>query len=141
MDQHRFVSYYTSQAGHGLPGFVGAPMMYGKGFGSMLSRAFRFVLPFLKRGATLAKPHLSTAAKGIASDVVSAVTTRLMKGAERKQEGSGIIHLSRRKRKRSQPGLHRVVPKKRKQSKTVSHSYRRARKGTEKQYGRGQNIF
>ena len=141
MDQQRFVSYYTGQAGHGLPGFVGAPMMYGRGLGSMLSRAFRFVLPFLKRGATLAKPHLSTAAKGIASDVVSAVTTRLMKGPEKKQDGSGIIQLLHRKRKRSLAALPRVVHKKAKRRKTASHSQRRRRKASGRQLGQGADIF
>ncbi len=141
MDHQRFVSYYTSQAGHGLPGFQGAPVQYGRGIGSVLSRAFRFILPFIKRGATLAKPHLSTAAKGIASDVVSAVTTRLMKGSESKQEGSGILRLSRRKRKRSVAALPLEGHKNPKRRKIASHSKRKTRRGPGKRHGLGENIF
>ena len=98
MDHERFVPYYLNQAGNGLPGFAGAPMVYGRGLGSMLSKAFRFVMPFLKRGVDIAKPHLKTAAKSIASDVVSTVTKRMMRGSDQ-QEGSGILQLTRRKRK------------------------------------------
>ena len=141
MDPQRFVTYYTNQAGHGLPGFVGAPVMYGRGLGSMLSRAFRFVLPFIKRGAAIAKPHLSSAAKGIASDVVSAVTTQLMRRAEPKQDGSGIVGLSRRKRKRSLTITPSVTHKKRKTRKKASYTRRKGRKGVGGAHARGLNIF
>ena len=110
MDPQRFVSYYVNQAGGGtLPGFRGAPFVYsqsGRGLGWM-SRAFRFVLPFLKRGVNIVKPHLEVAAKGAASDLLGAVTNRIIKGSSQKdQEGSGIARLVRgRKRKSVNPLL------------------------------------
>lgn len=115
MDSQRFVNYYVNQTGRGsLSGFVGTPVQYGRGLGSILSRAFRFVLPFLKRGAYIVKPHLKTAAKGIASDVVGAVTRHIADRASRSQEGSGIGRLARgRRRKRSVALLEHRTSKKR----------------------------
>lgn len=139
MDPQRFVPYYINQAGNGLPGFVGAPVVYGRGLGSMLSRAFRFVMPFLKRGVNLAKPHLKTAAKGIASDVVGAVTSRLVKGQEPVQEGSGLLQLSRRSRKRSLHALPSTGHKKLKRG-SKSRSLSSKKRKQHNQYG-GQNIF
>lgn len=104
-DPKRFISYYETQAG-GLPGYHGAPVMYGKGVGSVFARLFRFVTPFVKKGFAIAKPHLKTAAKGIATDVISRTVNKLS------QEGSGgLMLMSRRARKRP-PGT-RVSGKKR----------------------------
>lgn len=113
-DPHRFVSYYESQVGGTLPGFYGAPVMYGRGIGSIFSKLFRFVAPLLKRGFAVAKPHLKTAATNIASEAVQRVVGKLTQ--QRNQEGSGgIMVLSRRKRKR--PPGNRVSSKKRSKSK------------------------
>lgn len=98
LDPHRFVSYYENQAGGALPGFYGAPVMYGRGIGSIFSRSFRFVSPLVKKGFAIAKPHLKTAAKNIASQAVSHAMSRI---AGDSQEGSGgIMVLARRPRKR-----------------------------------------
>ena len=101
MDSQRFVNYYLSQIGHGnrnLPGFIGSPVMYGRGLGSMLSRAFRFVLPFIKSGYQAARPHLGAAAKSVASNLVQSATTKLFNrtGQKGNQEGSGLFKLARR---------------------------------------------
>ena len=132
MDPQRFVPYYLNQAGNGLPGFAGAPMVYGRGLGSVLSRAFRFVLPFLKRGVDIAKPHLKSAAKGIASDVVSTVTSRLMKGPDRdqSQEGSGLLQITRGKPRKSIAVLARNTYKRRKRTRDGVSSNRR-KKGSQ----------
>lgn len=104
MNRNRFVDYYVSQTGYGtLPGFSGRPAMYGRGLGSVLSRAFRFIIPFFKRGAQLAKPHLASAAKGIASDLVGTVTSEISQRLKRsgqgpEQEGSGLLNLTRLKK-------------------------------------------
>lgn len=136
MNPQRFVNYYVNQTGGGsLQGFVGAPVMYGRGLGSMLSRAFRFVLPFLKQGANIAKPHLKTAAKGVASDLVGALTTRIAKQASQQgQEGSGLLRLAQGKRKRSIRPFSRSVSKKKR--KTSSKTSRK-----DKNLLDGRNIF
>lgn len=98
-DPHRFVQYYESQVGGALPGFYGAPVMYGRGIGSMFSKLFRFVSPLLKKGLAVAKPHLKAAASNIASDVFKHAVGQM--NNQQKQEGSGgIMVLSRRLRKR-----------------------------------------
>ncbi len=60
-DPRRFVNYYESQAGRALPGFYGAPVMYGQGIGSIFSRLFHFVSLLLKKGFAIPKPHLKSA--------------------------------------------------------------------------------
>ena len=97
-DPQRFISYYENQVGGTLPGFYGSPVMYGRGIVSIFSRLFRFVSPLMKRGFAIAKPHLQTATKNIASQAMSK-----MSGS---QEGSGgIMILAQRPRKRP-PGAH-----------------------------------
>lgn len=70
-DPHRFVNYYASQVGHGLPGFAGTPVMRGRGLGSMFARLFKFGVPFVRCGFEVAKLHLKSAAKHIASDIIT----------------------------------------------------------------------
>lgn len=135
MDSQRFVNYYVNQAGGGpLGGFVGAPVMYGRGLGSMLSRAFRFVIPFLKQGAKIAKPHLKSAVKGIASDVVGSVTKQIINPSSQPQEGSGLLRIARSRGKRSLTALSHNIPKKRR--KTTAKKHRKLHT----QHGEG-NIF
>lgn len=117
MDSQRFVNYYVNQAGNGsLRGFQGVPVMYGRGLGSILSRAFRYILPFLKQGYNIFKPHLKTATKGIASDVVGAVTSKIINSGNRQQsqEGSGLLRITRKKRKKSTASLPRIISKNKK---------------------------
>ncbi len=71
MDPERYVAYYRNQAGNGLPGYAGGPVMYGSGIGGIFKALFRTALPLLKRGFSIAKPHLKAAARNIASDVVT----------------------------------------------------------------------
>lgn len=116
-DPHRFVNYYESQVGGALPGFYGAPVMYGRGLGSLFSKLFRFVAPLVKRGFSIAKPHLKAAAGSIATDVFS----RAMGSSnDQNQEGSGgIMVLSRRKRRRP-PGMRTGSTKRARSNKTRS---------------------
>lgn len=113
-DPRRFVSYYESQVGGALPGFVGSPVMYGRGIGSVFSKLFRFISPLVKKGFSLAKPHLKTAAKNIASDVISQAVGRMSGASDQGvQEGSGgMMVLARRPRKRP-PGQRVMTGKKR----------------------------
>lgn len=124
-DLYRFVSYYEDQVGSGLPGFHGAPMMYGRGLGSIFSKLFRFVTPMVKKGFTIAKPHLQNAAKNIASDVVSRVVRRVRGSEEENQEGSGLMLLARRAGKR--PPGRRVAAHKKRKSTANSNSVQRRR--------------
>lgn len=98
-DPHRFVHYYHNQVGGTLPGFYGAPVMYGRGIGAVFSRLFRFVSPLVKSGFALAKPHLKRAAANIATDVLGKAMNKIS-GSKEGQEGSGIMVLSRRARTR-----------------------------------------
>jgi hypothetical protein len=71
------------------------------------------VLPFMKRGLSIAKPHIKSAAKNIVSEVVANAMTRRASPDVEHQEGSGLMLLSRRPKKRP-PGIRRrPAPKKR----------------------------
>lgn len=87
--------YYQTQAGYGLPGFHGAPVMYGAGVGGIFRRLFRMAVPLFKKGVDIAKPHLKTAARNIAQDVVSRVSQGIMNKVV-PQQGSGFMYLKRR---------------------------------------------
>ncbi len=50
--------------------------MYGGGIGGTFKAPFRTALPLLKRGFSIVKPHLKTAARNIASDVVTSALSR-----------------------------------------------------------------
>ena len=131
-DPHRFITYYENQAGGALPGFYGSPVMYGRGIGSIFSKLFRFVSPLMKRGFAIVKPHLKSAASGIASDVVKEAVGRMTQLP--RQEGSGgIMVLSRRRRKR--PPGDRITNKRGSKRKTGSVAAR----GTKKR--RAKDIF
>ena len=127
-DPRRFVAYYEGQVGGALPGFYGAPVMYGRGIGSIFSKLFRFVAPLLRKGFAVAKPHLKTTATNIASDAVKGFMGKLHEN--KNQEGAGgIMVLSRRARKR--PPGERVVSaafKKRQPAKRSKSVRRRAPK-------------
>lgn len=87
-----------------MAGFSGARTMYGKGMGGIFSRIFKFVMPLARKGFEIAKPHLRSAAKDIAGDLIKAAVTR----ANQKQEGSGLVVLGRRSLKRP-PGERTVI--------------------------------
>lgn len=100
LDPNSYVSYYVDQVGNGLLGYHGSPTMYGSGIGGIFRNLFRMVLPFMKRGLSIAKPHLKSAAKNIVSEVVAnAITRRVSPDAEH-QEGSGLMMMSRKPKKR-----------------------------------------
>lgn len=136
-DPRRFVNYYESQVGGSLPGFYGAPVMYGRGIGSIFSRLFRFVSPLVKKGFNIAKPHLKSAATNIASDVIKSSVGSLINNPHRSQEGSGgIAVLSRRPRKRPPGDRISTKGRGRKKRKSVGRSGSKGRKST-----RSADIF
>ena len=100
-DDNRYMSYYTGQAGSGLPGFAGSATQYGSGLGGMFRSLYRMAMPLLRRGINIAAPHIKTAAstavKNIASDVVTSVFN---KASAARQEGSGYGVTHRRALKR-----------------------------------------
>ncbi len=98
MDPERYVAYYRSQAGNGLPGYAGGPVMYGGGIGGIFKALFRNALPLLKRGFSIVKPHLKTAARNIASDVVTSALSRSYNDTNNNnngQNGNGLMVMSR----------------------------------------------
>ncbi len=96
MDPERYVAYYRSQAGNGLPGYAGGPVMYGAGIGGIFKALFRTALPLLKRGFSIVKPHLKTAARNIASDVVTSALSRSYNDTNNDgQNGNGLMVMSR----------------------------------------------
>lgn len=133
-DPNRFVHYYVSQSGGNLPGFYGAPVMYGRGIGSLFSKLFRFVSPLVKKGFAIAKPHLKTAASNIASDVIGRAVRKMSGSAADTdgQEGSGIMVLSKRPRTRPPGNRLRTVKKQRqaRKKRSVGADKRRGRKST-----------
>ncbi len=98
-DPRHFVNYYESQAGFALPGFYRAPVMYGRGIGSIFSRLFRFVSPLLKKDFANAKPHLKSAATNIASDVINRAVGNLVNKQQNQEGSGGIMVLSHRPRR------------------------------------------
>lgn len=96
MDPERYVTYYWNQAGNRLPGYAGGPVMYGSGIGGIFRSLFRTALPLLKRGFSIAKPHLKTAARNIASDVVTRALSRSYNDNNNNgQNGNGLMVMSR----------------------------------------------
>ena len=116
-----YVDYYVHQAGNGLPGFQGAPTMYGSGLGGLFKGLFRMAVPFLKRGFAIAKPHLKTAAKGFVSDVFNNI---MSKTQAQNQDGSGLALTARKKSKRL-PGRRHVVPNKRRKVTKIKNSVKK----------------
>lgn len=144
-DASLYRDYYRAQAGSGLPGFHGAPIMYGAGVGGIFRSLFRKAVPLLRRGFQLVKPHVKTAASNIARDVVGRVSGAVMKKFNKTdQEGSGLIYLKRgRKRKRgvslSGPPTYLQSGRKRRRQAQKSSLKIRRRRG-KKRVSKG-NIF
>ena len=96
-DEGKYISYYMSQAGGELPGFIGASTQYGQGLGGIFRNLFRMAMPLLKRGFNIVKPHLKTAATNIVGDVVSNITQKTLSS---RQDGNGLMVYNRRPLKR-----------------------------------------
>lgn len=104
MNADDYVAYYRDQAGSGLPGYAGGSVMYGAGLGGLFRGLFRMAVPLLKKGFSIAKPHLKTAAKHIVSDVVSNALSSFH--TDKPQDGSGLMVMAR-KRLYKPPGARR----------------------------------
>lgn len=52
--------------------FTGSMVLYGRGFWSVFFQLFKCIIPFIKKGFIIAKPHLKLAAKNIALDIIRA---------------------------------------------------------------------
>lgn len=116
----KYVAYYTAQAGGDLPGYSGLGAQYGAGLGGIFRGLFRLAFPLLKKGFTFAAPHLKTAAKNIATDVITNVINR-------RQEGSGIVAVAPRPIKRP-PGKRGSSPPKRRSRTTNKKTHTKTRK-------------
>ncbi len=127
MNAADYVDYYRKQAGGSLPGYAGGAVMYGAGLGGLFRGLFRLAVPLLKRGFSIAKPHLKSAAKNIATDVVSNMMSRSYNDNSKAQDVSGIMVMAR-KRTSKPPGIRScgqsAVPRR---SQTHAESIRRLR--------------
>lgn len=134
MDPERYVAYYQNQAGNGLPGYAGGGVMYGMGLGlgGLFRGLFRMAVPLLKRGFSIARPHLKSAAKNILSDVVSNTLTHSFNN-NNAQDGSGLMVMSRKRMSRP-PGSRSSgqTQKKRKRTPKKTSVAKRKRKETAK---------
>ncbi len=132
MDPDRYVAYYQNQAGNGLPGYAGGGVMYGAGLGGLFRSLFRMAVPLLKRGFSIARPHLKSAAKNILSDVVSNTLTHSFNN-NNAQGGSGLMVMSRKRTSRP-PETRRSgqTRKKRKRTPKKTSVIKRKRKETAK---------
>ncbi len=64
--------------------------------GGIFKALFRTALPLLKRGFSIVKPHLKTAARNIASDVVTSALSRSYNDTNNDgQNGNGLMVMSR----------------------------------------------
>ncbi len=129
MNAADYVDYYRNQAGSGLPGYAGGAVMYGAGLGCLFRGLFRLV-PLLKRGFSIAKPHLKSDAKNIATDVVSNVMSRSYNDNSKAQDGSGLMIMAR-KRTSKPPGIRRrgqSIKKTKRGPKKVSVTRRKCKK-------------
>ncbi len=69
--------------------------MYGASIGGIFKALFRTALPLLKRGFSIAKPHLKTAARNIASNVVTSALSRSYNDTNNNgQNGNGLMVMS-----------------------------------------------
>lgn len=83
-----YVAYYRAQAGAGLAGFRGTPVMYGTGLGGLFRGLFRKAMPLLRKGLEIVKPHVKSAAKNIVRDMAGQLVSRVVGGG---QEGAGLV--------------------------------------------------
>lgn len=87
-----------NQAVGELTGFIGVSTQYGHGLGGIFCNVFRMPVPLLKRGFSLAEPHLKTAATNIMGDVIFTIP----RGAvSEKQERSNLMVIGWRLTKQS----------------------------------------
>ena len=135
-DPDAYTHYYITQAGHGLDGFHGTEFMHGSGLAGLFRGLFRRVVPLFKKGVELVKPHVKTAARNIAKDVVTTASTAVMDRINRStqgQAGSGVVQIRKKTRKRKRERAAIVLPtfmnkvsqpKRRRRQKTRSRSPR-----------------
>lgn len=129
-----YARYYVVQAGHGLEGFRGDEYMYGAGLAGLFRGLFRRAVPLFRKGIELVKPHVKNAARNIAKDALASVSTAVMdrlSRAPQEQEGSGLVYVAKKTRKRKRrlkttfPPLlmdKRAVRKRRRGQKSVRRS-------------------
>ena len=102
-DEAKYTAYYVNQAGGDLPGYSGSRVQYGNGLAGIFRAIYRTVVPLFKRGIAIAKPHLTSAAKNIAGDVMSNVTRAAF--SNKRQDGNGLAVVTK-KRKRTPATAH-----------------------------------
>ena len=129
MTKNIFEDYYTRQAGHGLPVFMGNRYQRGHGLGNILGGLARMVVPVLKRGGqTLLKEGLRTGAD-ILGDVVAGESVKTSAKRRVKQTGSRLLNEALRRP--APPGQPARKPLKRRRLNATAHS---------KTYGKRKRI-
>lgn len=141
-----YVNYYRNQASGCLPGYAGGGVMYGAGLGGLFRGLFRMAIPFLKRGFSIAKPHLKSAAKNIVTDVVSNALSRSNNDDSKPQGGSGLMVMARKSLSKP-PGIRRrgrTVTKKKKTArsfKKLAVGSRKRKKSVKRNVSVKRTIF
>lgn len=138
-DPALYRDYYRVQAGNGLPGYHGTPVMYGSGLGGIFRSLFRKAGPLLKRGLNIMKPHVKTAMQNIATDVVGEVTHAVMNKMKptTPQEGSGLMYIQRRHRQKRKASRVRLIgPPRALKRKRVSRKKTQKRRAVRKRRSR-----
>jgi len=125
-DEEKYIQYYLNQAGSGLPGYEGSSTQYGAGIGGMFRSLFRMAVPLFKRGMSIAKPHLKSAARNIIGDVMTNISQA---ASTPKQQGSGMTAYFKRPTRYPPAGCGRTraPTQRRKQNKRAGSVKKRAK--------------
>lgn len=87
-----YEDYYCSQAGHGLPVFIGRRHMRGRGLGSLLGGIGRSLIPLLKSGGKALLKEGARTGMQVAQNVLAGqnIKSAMKQGA--RQGGKRLLH-------------------------------------------------
>lgn len=87
-----YEDYYCSQAGHGLPVFIGGRNVRGRGLGSLLGGIGRSLIPLLKSGGKALLKEGARTGMQVAQDVLSGQNVKSAMKQRAKQAGKRLFH-------------------------------------------------
>eukprot|EP00745_Piridium_sociabile_P027017 TRINITY_DN43412_c0_g1_i6.p1 TRINITY_DN43412_c0_g1~~TRINITY_DN43412_c0_g1_i6.p1 ORF type:complete len:148 (+),score=11.34 TRINITY_DN43412_c0_g1_i6:410-853(+) len=99
-----YASYYCTQAGHGLPVFVGGRHQRGRGLGSLLSGSGRSLIPLLKSGGKALLKQGAQTGMQVAQDVLSGQNIKTALNQRSKQAGKRLLNQAVRRVVGAPPG-------------------------------------
>ena len=86
-----YEDYYCSQAGHGLPVFIGGRNIRGRGLGSLLGGIGRSLIPLLKSGGKALLKEGARTGMQVAHDVLSGQSVKSAMKQRAKQAGKRLF--------------------------------------------------